>query len=296
MGCPKRNLALVGLALSLATTLQAGILGDALFSLPSKTEYLEYDNLASLRRLPNYSSLRQEFSGKSLDEARTVLVQLGIDESEVQEIVVAFSSNLFEGLVAGTFSVASASKNPKRNRYAAKLLDTQVFCTGRETCVVFLEDSVVAFGSVAQLKNMLLTRQGALAGLNSNSSAVRLLNGTDQRAPVRGILFGEQLHAAVAGMFQDWSSLKGEGSRLADTISGLGYSVTFDGKAHVNATIECTSRTTAALLSQTFNGLAALQSFTAPLVSAAANLPFQNVQVSSSGNVMYFRADTQLPK
>lgn len=281
------------LAVCLGMPLYAGIIDDALLSFPANTEYLEYDNLSSLRTLPKYSTLRQEFSGKSLDEARIVLAQLGIEESQVQEIVITSTTNVFEGLIAGQFSAESVSKNPKSRRYAARLLDAQVFCMGRETCVVFLEDSLAAFGSFAQLKNMLLTRQGAHVRLSSNSDAVRLLNATDRNAPVRGMLFGEQLRAAISNAFRDWSGLKADSASLTGTISGLGYTVTFDGKAHVSAAVECASRSAATLLSQTFSGVAALQSLAAPMLSN--DVRFQNVRVSSSGNMMYFRADTAIP-
>ncbi len=187
------------------------------------------------------------------------------------------------------------TKNTKNKRYATKLLEAQAFCTGRETCIVFLEDSLAAFGPLDQLRNLLLTRQGAMMRLSQNSDAVQLLNGTSHAAPVRGVLLGQQLQAAVSNAVHDWSSGNVQGSRLASTVTGIGYSVAFDSKEHVSATIECTSGTAAALLSQTVSALGMLQSATASVVGAKTGLPFDKVQVSSSGKLIHFYAEGALP-
>jgi hypothetical protein len=144
-----------------------------------------------------------------------------------------------------------------------------------------------------QLKKILQARDGVSTRLTSNSDAVQLLNSTDRAAPVRGVLFGGQLRAAVSNLLPDWSGLNIDRSRLTSTVTGVGYSITFDGKAHLTATLECASGTAAAILSQMLSALGALQSVTAP--AGAAGQTFEKVHVSSAGNRVHFQADTVLP-
>ena len=244
--------------MSFSAALRADIVPDALFTFPTQTEYVEYDNLASLRTLPSYNSLRQDFSGKQLEEAKSVLEQLGIRESQVQEVITGSSSTGLYGLMAGQFDSESITKSARSKRYAAKLLDRETFCAGRETCIMFLENSLAAFGSIVHLKAMLQARQGVLTRLSANSDAVRLLNSTDRSSPLRGILFGEQLKAAIPALVHDWSSWKIDVSRLP-SIRTVAYSVTFDAKAHVSATLECASGIAATSLSQMLGVLGTLQ-------------------------------------
>ncbi len=288
------NLVLTTALLTVAATLRADIIADALFTFPAQTEYVEYDNLTSLRTLPNYDTLRQNFAGTSQEEAKLVLAQLGIPEREVTEVITASSTGGFYGLLTGQFSTASVSKSPKNKRYATKLLDTQIFCAGRQTCILFLEESLAAFGSVDQLKSMLLARQGSLTRLSSNIDVAHLLNGTDRSAPVRGILIGEQLNTGISKMIGDWSGWNIDRSRLP-AIKGLAYSAAFDSKAHVSANVQCGSAAAAAMLSQALNAVSTMQSVTVPLLNASAGPPFQNMQVSSTGNMLYLKADSAIP-
>lgn len=283
----RHNLLLTALACCTSTTLHADIIADALLSFPARTEYFEYDNIRSLRILPNYTALRQNYSGKSLDEAKMVLNQLGIEEGQVDEVVSGSGSSTSYGLFSGTFSVVSAAKNGRLKGLAVKLPATQAFCAGKETCIIFLQDSLAAFGSVDRLKEMLEARQGAMPRLTSNRSLVALLNSVDQRAPVRGILCGSQLKASLSELLQEWTGWKTDWSTLSGNLSGIGYAVIFDSKAHVSAKLECTSRTAAVVLLQMLSALGAVQS--------AANAPFQNLQVSSSGNFIFLRVDSVVP-
>ena len=71
-----------------------------------------------LRRL-NYAALRQRFSGKPLDEAKATLAKLGIEESQVHEVVLGISSTTFYGVVSGTFSQSQAAKTAQKKRPGA---------------------------------------------------------------------------------------------------------------------------------------------------------------------------------
>ncbi len=86
MPFPQRCVLLILFLVSLSPFAHAGIVGDALFSFPAQTEYLEYDNLVALRKLPNYNTLRKEFSGKPLEEARIVLASSAFQRTRYKKL------------------------------------------------------------------------------------------------------------------------------------------------------------------------------------------------------------------
>lgn len=258
--------------------LHAGILAEALFSFPADTEYVEYDNLASLRTMPEYNKLRQRFAGKSLEEAASVLSQLGIPESQLLEIVNASDANASFGLISGSFSSRSFRKSAAAQRYASTLVETQMFCAGRQTCVVFLEDSLAAFGSPAQLKSILSARAGTVNRLSSKPDAIGLLNTGAEGALVRGMLVGLQVQTGVKSMLRAWDSRPIPADFLAN-VTGVGYSVAFDSKAHVTATVECSSTSAASLFAQAISLFAKL----------TTTAPFEDIEVSSAANRIYLK-------
>lgn len=99
-----KHSAFFGLIIALTPSLQTAMVADASFSFPAQTQYVENDNLTELRKLPSYNTLRQNFSGRPLEEAKAVLGQLGVQEDQVQEIVTGSDSAAFYRLVAGTSS------------------------------------------------------------------------------------------------------------------------------------------------------------------------------------------------
>jgi hypothetical protein len=273
----------------LSQTLRAQIIPEALRDFPAQTESLEYDNLATLRTLPNYNALKQRFSGKPLQRLKTALTQIDVPESAVAEIIMATNPTGFYGLISGTFNDASITKNAVRKGCSfIDVEDNKILVPTSEMAVLFLGNSLAAFGTPAQIKVMLETRKGAAPSLNSKTNLVNLLNQTDRKAPVRGISSGGQIAASLSEAMQGESSLNIDWSRLASNISAFSYSVKLDTKAHVAAKLQCQSAATAAILHQTLSALGALQS----MAPAAA---FENLEVSSSGVFIDLKMDTPLP-
>jgi hypothetical protein len=279
------------LALGLfSLALHAQIISEALSAFPTQTESVEYDNLALLRALPNYDALRQQFSGKPLEHAKAALAKLGIPESEVSELVIGASPGTLYGLLGGTFNGSLAAKVAgKKGILPLRLEDSQMFCPGVGTCLVFFEDDLAAFGTPGELKTMLQARQGFIASLSLNGVLVRLLNNTDSLAPVRGVASGSQLDAALTSELRDKLGTQMAWTQFSSGISVFAYSVTLDARAHVAALLECKSPLSAALLKQMLSMLANLQAI------APASLPFQNLQVSTSDNLIDLKMDTTMP-
>ena len=216
-----RQISIVVVALAGCLSSSAEIIPEALLSFPSQTSYVEYDNLQSLRTLKNYSVLRQRFTGKPLEEAKAALARLDIQEDQVHEIVSGTSPTAFYGLVSGIFSGQAAAAVGKRKGFAVKILESQAYCPGGQSCVVFLENSLAAFGTPAELKRMLEARQGFTTRLSSNRDVVSLLNNTEWQAPVRGAMFGGELNIAIAGLLKDWTGWNRDWSALAANMKAL---------------------------------------------------------------------------
>lgn len=281
-------------AVSFCSNLHAGIIGDALFSFPGQTGYLEDDNLAALRKLPYYAMLRNEFSGEPLEEARIVLGQLGISEAQVEEVVTGSNTKATYGLATGTFSKSDPAVKTRLKRYETKLFDTQMYCAGRATCVLFLEDSVAAFGKPDSLKAMLLARQGLVSRLSTNSEAAGLLDAADRSAPIRGILFGKELQSLLANTPEEWFGKQIRSMNLSGTVTAIGYDVKFGAKVRVDTTVECSSATAAGLLAQAVNALSSFRSIAPSLFSGNA-FTFERAQASAVGSRIYMTVDAKEP-
>jgi hypothetical protein len=76
-------------------------------------------------------------------------------------------------------------------------------------------------------------------------------------------------------------------AQFSSSISLVGYSLTFERKAHVKATLECKSALAAAILKQILSALAQA----GPKI---ADMPFQNMEVVSSDATIDLKMDTIL--
>jgi hypothetical protein len=276
--------------------LRAEIVSQALLAFPAKTESIEYDNLFDLRRLPNYPVLRQRFAGKQLDDAKAALLKLGIPESQVHEIVMGTSRDAFYGLVSGTFSGTQAVKTAKKNGIWPHVVDNEkVYCPKGTSCVVFLEDSLAAFAQLNQVKPILDARLGTIARLSSNPMVFSLMNSTQRRCPVRGVVYGSQLNTVISDALQDQSSFHIDWSQFTPNIRAFSYSVSMDSLAHVTAKLQCKSATTAAILRQMLGALGGVETMASKVGKDAAAMPFQNIEVSASGDLVDLKMDTPLP-
>jgi hypothetical protein len=279
-----------------ACSLRAEIVSEAMLTFPAKTEAVEYDNLYELRRLPNYSSLRQRFAGKQLDDAKAALAKLGVNESQVHEIVMGTSPTAFYGLVSGTFSAAQAGIIAKKNGIWPYLAGKEkIFCPKGTSCVVFLDDSLAAFGLLPQLKALLDTRLGITPRLSSNPVISTLMNTTQTRFPVRGVVYGSQLNSVISDALQQESGVHIDWTQFTSNITAFSYSVSMDSKAHVIAKLQCKTPTTAGVLRQMLGALGGVQSVATKAGKDPASMPFQKLEVSATGDLVDLKMDTPLP-
>jgi hypothetical protein len=279
-----------------ALNLSAGIVSEALFSFPANTDYVEYDNLAKLRTLPDYPDLRKRFAGPILEQTQTVLEQLGVQEQQVQQIVTGAHSADYFGLLTGTFSRNAIEKTTKAKRLIRKIEGGGDAYGGRTgVCVLFLEDSLAAFGSPDSLQRIRDARAGTVLRLTADRNAVNLLSDAPSEAPIRGLLLKEQVQSAIADLFSQIGAPKANWSQVAAKIEVIGYSIDLDRKAHLRATVECDSHASAMALSGVFNAIRGVNSLLPSVMSAAAGTSFQILQSSGSGKNVSLVAEAALP-
>ncbi len=277
--------------------LNGEILSSAMLAFPAKTESLEYDNLSELRRLPNYTALKKRFAGAQLEDAQTALKKLNVSESEVHELVMGTSATAFYGLLSGTFSGSEAQKAAKKAGIWPHMIGREpVYCPkGAATCVVFLEDSLAAFGSLKDLNLILETRIGVNPQLLTNRSIVALMNSTPARDPVRGVVYGSQLTSVITDALHDGSGMNIDWKPFSANINAFAYSVVMDSRAHVTAKVLCKSATTAGVLRQMLGALNGVESVATKVGKDPDTMPFQNLQVSVSGEQVDLKMDTPVP-
>ncbi len=286
----------VFLATGTSDRLDAEIVSEALLLFPAQTESLEYADLASLRSVPSYATLRERFSGTVVQQARLALSKLDIQEEQINEMVIGSMPGTFFGLMAGTFNGSVAARIAVRKGISTSMVSHDaIICPGAGICLLFLDDSLVAFGTSSRLKTLLEARQGIITRLNSNRSLVALMNKTEAGAPVRGIAYGSQIGAILANAFQDVSVKDIDWTQYSSTVRAFGYSVNLDNKAHITASIECLTSTAAAALGQMLVVFARTQSLAAQSSNDIAVTPFQNVKISWSDRTIDLKMDTPLP-
>jgi hypothetical protein len=273
------------------TVLRAELLSQALLSFPASTKSLEYDNLAQLRRLPNYQTLRKQYSGASLERAQATLATLGITEESIQEVVSTVGSADFYGIVSGSFSGIQAGRRAAKVGFHQLLVGKeQAQCSATGVCVMFLEDSLAAFGGAKELQAMLQARQGTSPRLGAETAISELLSKADLRAPVIGIAPGSDLSAWIGDGVANGLLSQADLSKLLDNISLFQYSVKIDDRAHVNLNLACASSLAAVALRGSLSALNAMHS----LSNGDAASTFEHLTVSSNEKLVHLTLDARI--
>ena len=153
------------------------LLPDAAAAFPANTFSLEYDALSRLRLLPNYSSLRKQYSGEGLQRAQKDLLEMGIAEGQLTEVVTAAGQNGFFGMLAGNFRSAAITKDAALHGIPEIAWeDGTLFCGKEGTCLLLpaKEEGRAFFGTKDQLKAITDVREGRAPSLETNATYINL--------------------------------------------------------------------------------------------------------------------------
>jgi hypothetical protein len=259
------------------------ILGQALTTFPARTFRVEYSNSAKLRSLPNYTSLRQRYLSPRLQKLEESLAQLGIKESDVDELMLGWqetssatatvanprqsgkevSSMDLYGLAAGRFDdralgAAAANQGLTPNSMAGQ----NTYCLAaesRSTCIVLLESSLGAFATSDSLNSMLKARQGKMAGVNSDARFAAVLQEAKTEAPIWGVAVGPAISDWFRTYMPGQDRLQLNWSQTFKSVEDLTYSIDPGEKIHLDVNLDCTTAADATSLRQMLDGLKAFQ-------------------------------------
>ena len=282
-------LSVAALAFPRATQAQ-DLARDSLASFPSQTIRVEYSNLAKLRTLPNYASLRQRYVGPRLRALEESFSQLGVGESDIDELVLGWQPGTgtmkLEGLVAGRFTAKSiADRAGARGISPATVGDLPAYCLGSEgasTCLVVLRDSLGVFGAQDMLAATLEARAGQAPNLSSDERFTRLMREAQTQAPIWGVAVGE----AVPDWFRAWIPAQGnlqmDWAKAFQSVEALVYSVDTADRVRLDVSMDCTTAQAAESTRQVFEGLKLFQQLAWQNANPNRPNPFETVEIGSS--------------
>lgn len=271
----------------------AQLLPEAAAAFPTNTTSLEYDALSRLRLLPNYSSLRKQYSGEGLRRVQKDLLEMGVTEGQLSEVVTAAGQNGFFGMLAGSFRSAAVSKEAARHGIAPSLWDDgPFFCSRQGTCLLLLsrEEGRGFFGTKEQLKAISDVRQGHAPSLETNATYIDLKTRMDPQSPVLGFAPGREISDWIGSSIPQPIAARLDLSRLFSGIETFGYSVKLDNKAHVGLNLMCSSEQAGSLLKDALSAASGLEK-AAALAAGSSALPFNNMAVQSSGRLVAVNLD-----
>ncbi len=291
----KKALPIAALACLAAVQMWAEqLLPEAVASFPAKTISLEYDALSKLRLLPNYSSLRKQYSGEGLQRVQKDLLLMGISENQLTEVVTASGVNGFFGIIGGNFRSQTVARETVKNGIAqsAVLEDGPVFCSKQGTCLLLVakEEGRGFFGTQEQLRSISEVRQRRAPSLESNSTFVDLENRLDRQSPVIGFAPGREISEWIGGNIPPAISARLDLANLFSGIENFGYSVKLDSQAHVGLNLICSSEQAGSLLRDALSAASGLER-AAALAAGSAAMPFNNMAVQSSGRLVAVNLD-----
>ena len=284
----KKALPIIALVCFAASVAQAQLLTEAVAAFPAQTTSLEYDALSTLRRLPNYGSLRKQYSGEGLQRVQKDLLLLGISEEQLSEVVTASGPNGFFGLMAGSFHAASVSREAAKHGVAQTTLeDGPLYCSKEGTCLLLItqEEGHAFFGTMEQIRAVSEARQGRAPALATNATFVDLKNRMDQQSPVLGFAPGREIGDWIGPSIPQAISSRLDLTRLFSSIQTFAYSVKLDSKAHVSLSLICTSEQAGTILRDTLSAASGLER-AAAMAAGPSAMPFNNMAVSSSGRMV----------
>ena len=273
---------------------------EALNGFPTQTVRLEFSSPAKLRRLPNYASLHQRYMGPRLRKLVELLGQLGVHEDDISGLVLGWQPGSSEmglyGFATGHFSAkAIAQSAEQRSMAPTPIAGTPAYCLEAgvaATCVVVLENSVGAFGTLPVLTSMLETRQGQLPSLNSDNRFPALVAGVNKDSPIWGVAVG----AAVGDWFKGWmpnqGNIKLDWSQVFANVNSLTYSVAAGDNVTLSLKMDCASSESAASLRQVLEGLKLIQQLAWDNQNPGKPNPYQNMNVGQENNQVSLKLTT----
>ena len=267
---------------------------------PPDTIRIEYSSSARLRKLANYSTLKQRYLGPELQRLEHSLGKVGIHEADVDQLALGWNGagsdmTLF-GLAEGRFDPKGiASRAGAAGIQPTLVAGHSAYCFSDQMCVVVLTGSRGVFGPPQPLESILQAQAGVGAALAPDSRLRTMLGEAHTGTPIWGVA----TNAAVADWFRtsmpSQDSMQLDWSQAFSTVEALAYSVDAAEKVSLEIKLECTTPDAATNLHQVLNGLRAFQQLAWQNQHPNEPNPFQSVEVSSAGQRVDLKLTTPYP-
>ncbi len=274
------------------------LVSEALSSFPRDTIRIEYSHPSVLRNLPDYSTLRQRYEGPRLQELEGSLAKLGIQESDVDELVLGWRIQdeawQFFGVTSGRFNAHSLAERAAAQGLAESRLGEQTaYCSNdNSNCMAVLSDTLGAFGSLASLQAIQESRAGRLPNLASEGRFARLVARAQSGTPIWGVAVG----LAVPDWFRGWmpnqTDLKIDWEQAFKPVEGLVYSVDPGKTVKLSIAMDCTSAADAASLKQALDGLKLYQQLAWQNQNPGRPNPYQSLDIQGQDAQILIKLET----
>lgn len=284
--------AVVSLGASAAPLFGQDLVTKALSSFPTDTIRIEFSSPATLRKLPNYASLREHYTGPRLKKLVATMAELGVAETDVDQLVLGWSpsgSNLnLYGFAGGHFHTdALESRAASQNLPPQQIGGKTGYCLGaglESQCVVVLSPTEGVFGTLATLSQIMQTLNGGGASIGSNTGFAKVVKQEQGKAPIWGVASA----SAVASWFKGWmpkqSAVEMDWAKVFQGVDVLGYQIQTGSNVHLNLEMYCKSGEDAASLRQVLEGLKLAQQIAWQNQYPNRANPFQSMDLSQTGN------------
>lgn len=284
--------AIIALVSGVAPLSGQDLVAKALSSFPTDTVRLEFSSPATLRKLPNYASLREHYMGPRLKELEDSMAELGVKDTDVDQLVLGWNGsgtdlNLY-GFVGGAFrSSVLDARAAERSLPPQQIGGKTGYCLGAglETqCVVVLSPTEGAFGTLATLSQIMQALNVGGDSIGSNDSFVTAVKKEQTDAPIWGVAVA----SAVASWFQGWmprqSAVDMDWAKVFQGVDALGYKIQTGSDIQLDLAMFCKSEEYAGSLRQVLEGLKLAQQIAWQNQFPSKSNPFQKMDLSQTGS------------
>jgi len=273
---------------------------EGLASFSPDTVRVEYSNVAKLRALPDYATLHKRYLAPSLRALETQLASLGVQETDINEVLLAWqpaaSGMSLEGLASGRLDPQSMARQAAtQNITTLPVGSAAVYCFGTTDsapCVAALGGSLGAFGTLDQLRALIDARGGQGTGLRSNAGFASLVERERREAPIWGVAVGPAIEDWFKVSMPVQKNLPVDLATVFRNVQSLGYAVEPTDKVRVNMELNCTTAAAAGNLRQQFDALRLFQKVAWQRQYPNVANPFDGLTVNANDATMTLSLST----
>lgn len=268
------------------------LVAKALSSFPADTIRLEFSSPATLRKLPNYASLREHYLGPRLKELEDSMAELGLADTDIDQLVLGWNANDSDlnlyGFAGGKFrSSVLDARAAERNLPPQEIGGKTGYCLGAglaTQCIVVLSPTEGAFGTLATLSQIMQALNAGGDSIGLNDSFARAVKQEHTDAPIWGVAVA----SAVAPWFKGWmprqSVVDMNWDKVFQGVDALGYKIQTGSDIQLDLAMFCKSEEYAGSLRQVLEGLKLAQQIAWQNQYPSKSNPFQRMELSQTGS------------